>query len=129
MGKVNRLRKEQIEKQGVDFLVDAIVTGIQEKKGHEIAVLDLKPAGSAPADFFIVCHGDSQTQVSAVAHSVEDEVERITGEKPVFKEGLTNAEWVVLDYINVVVHIFLKEQRDFYGIEKFWADADFRNIK
>lgn len=129
MGKTNRLRKEHIKEEGIEFLVKAIVKGIEEKKGHEIAVLDLKPCNSAPSDFFIVCHGDSQTQVVAIARSVEDEVEKITGESPTFKEGYTNAEWILLDYINVVVHIFLKEQRDFYGIERFWADAEVRKIK
>jgi ribosome-associated protein len=129
MGKVNRLQKEQKKKSDAEFLVDAIVTGMLEKKGNQITVLDLKPTGKAPSDFFVVTHADSHTQVLAIARSVEEEVERLTGEKPVYREGYTNAEWILLDYINVVVHVFLKEQRDFYGIEKFWADANFRNIE
>ena len=129
MGKVNRLRKEQIKQDNGEILVDAIVSGMQEKKGHNIAVLDLKPTGNAPSDFFVICHGDSQTQVVALARSVEEEVEKLTGDRPVYREGFTNAEWILLDYINVVVHIFLKEQRDFYGIERFWSDADFQNIQ
>ena len=128
MGKVNRLRKEQIKQDNGEILVDAIVSGMQEKKGHNITVLDLKPTGNAPSDFFVICHGDSQTQVVALARSVEEEVEKLIGERPVYREGITNAEWILLDYINVVVHIFLKEQRDFYGIERFWSDANFRNI-
>ncbi|HMT28645.1 MAG TPA: ribosome silencing factor [Bacteroidia bacterium] len=129
MGKVNRLRKEQVKVEGIEFLIEAIVKGIEEKKGHDITVMDLKTSGSAPADFFVVCHGDSQTQVVAIARSIEEEVEKITGEAPTYKEGYTNAEWVLLDYINVVVHVFLKEQRDFYGIERFWADDEIRKIK
>lgn len=129
MGKVNRLRKEQIKQDKGEILVDAIVSGMQEKKGHNITVLDLKPTGNAPSDFFVICHGDSQTQVLALARSVEEEVEKLIGERPVYREGITNAEWILLDYINVVVHVFLKEQRDFYGIERFWSDANFRNIQ
>ncbi len=90
--------------------------------------MNLNATGSKLADYFVICHGDSHTQVSALANSVEEMVFKMNGENPVFKEGHTNAEWILLDYINVVVHIFQKEQRDFYGIERFWADAETRNI-
>ena len=126
MGKTKRIAKAPENAVATQFspLVDAVISGIQEKKGHEIIAMDLKPTGSALADYFIICHGDSNTQVDALARSVEEEVQKLTGEKPVYKEGHTNAEWILLDYINVVVHIFLKEQREFYGIERFWADAE-----
>ena len=106
-----------------DKILDFIVAGAEEKKAHDIVVLDLRPTGSSIADYFVICHGDSRTQVDAIAQSIEDELIKALGEKPVYKEGFTNAEWIVLDYINVVVHVFLKEFRDFYGIERFWADA------
>lgn len=109
-------------------LLDAIILGAQEKKAKDIVVLDLKSAGSPLADFFVVCHGDSRTQVDAIAHSIEDEVYKLTGERPSFREGFTNAEWILLDYINIVVHVFQFEQRDYYGIEKFWADAKTKKI-
>lgn len=109
-------------------LLDAIVHGAQEKKAKDIVVLDLKSAGSPIADFFVVCHGDSKTQVDAIAHSIEDEVHKLTGEKPVFTEGFSNSEWILLDYIDVVVHVFQLEQRDYYGIERFWADAKTKKI-
>ena len=130
MGKTKRLGKLPESAVVIDNspLADAVISGMQEKKGHNIVLMNLKPTGSALADFFVICHGDSHTQVDALARSVEEEVYRLTGENPVFKEGHTNAEWILLDYIHVVVHIFLKEQRDFYGIERFWADADTRNI-
>lgn len=128
MGKTKRLKKEQVLADPSENLLGAIISGIQEKKGHSIVALDLKPTGSSIADYFVICHGDSITQVNAIAESVEDEVKQIIGENPVYKEGYTNGEWILLDYINVVVHIFLKEQRDFYGIERFWADAEIRNI-
>ncbi len=125
MGKTKRIAKAPETLAASEFspLVNAVISGIQEKKGHEIVVMNLQPTGTALADFFIICHGDSNTQVDAIAQSVEDDVQKLTGEKPVYKEGHQNAEWILLDYINVVVHIFLREQRDFYGIERFWADA------
>lgn len=109
-------------------LLDAIVFGAQEKKAKDIVVMDLKSAGATIADFFVVCHGDSHTQVDAIAHAIEDEVYKLTGEKPSFKEGYTNAEWILLDYINIVVHVFIQEQREYYGIERFWADAKSKKI-
>jgi len=130
MGKAKRLGKlpESVAIIDISPLVEAVISGMQEKKGHDIVLMNLKPTGSALADYFVICHGDSRTQVDALARSVEEEVYRLTGENPVFKEGHSNAEWILLDYIHVVVHIFVKEQRDFYGIERFWADADTRNI-
>ena len=104
-------------------LLDAIIEGAQEKKARDIVVLEIGETGSSIADQFVVCHGDSGTQVDAIAHSIEDEVFKKTGERPVYREGFANAEWILLDYINIVVHIFLKEQREYYGIERFWADA------
>lgn len=104
-------------------LLDAIVLGAQEKKAKDLVVMDLKSTGTSIADYFVVCHGDSTTQVAAIAHSVEDEVFKLLGERPSFREGFTNSEWILLDYINIVVHVFLHEQREYYGIERFWADA------
>lgn len=128
MGKTKQAAKVKEAASSSEYLVNAIVQGIKEKKGHEIVVMDLHTAGSSIADFFVICHGDSSTQVDAIAHSVENEVFKITGEWPVFKEGFANAEWILLDFINVVVHIFNHEQREFYGIERFWADAETRRI-
>lgn len=130
MGKTKRLGKlpENVALTEPSPLVEAVINGIKEKKGKDIVVMDLKATGSSLADYFVVCHGDSRTQVSALADSVEETVTKFKGEKPAFKEGHSNAEWILLDYINVVVHIFQKEQREFYGIERFWADAETRNI-
>lgn len=128
MVKAKRLRRELLQTGTSEQLAEAIVAGMQEKKAQLITVMDLRPTGNTIADFFVICHGDSGTQVDAIARSVEDEVNKNMKENPVFKEGYQNAEWILLDYINVVVHIFLKEQRDFYGIERFWADAETRRI-
>lgn len=128
MGKTKRVVKKPEEASSAGYLVEAIIAGIQEKKGHDIVIMDLSTTGSNIADYFIVCHGDSSTQVDAIAHSVENEVFKVADEWPVFREGYANSEWILLDFINVVVHIFNREQREFYGIERFWADAETRRI-
>ena len=130
MGKAKRLGKlpENVVITETSPLVEAVISGISEKKGHNIVVMNLRATGSTLADYFVVCHGDSRTQVSAIADSVEEIVIKMRGEKPSFKEGHANAEWILLDYINVVVHIFQREQREFYGIERFWADAETRTV-
>jgi ribosome-associated protein len=110
-----------------DQLVKTIVKGIQEKKGKNIIELDLRALQTRPTDVFIVCHGDSTTQVDAIYNSIEDEVKKELNEKPWHAEGQQNAEWILLDYINVVVHVFLKDRRDFYGIEDLWGDAVIHN--
>ncbi len=86
-------------------------------------MLDLRTTGCAIADYFIICHGTSNTQVEAITAAVEEAVIKKTKETPHHIEGLENAQWVILDYINVIVHIFREEFRYFYNIEKLWADA------
>lgn len=111
-----------------ELLASVAVEGMQEKKAREITRLDLRNISSSVTDFFIVCHGDSRTQVEAIARSVEEEVFKKTGESPWHREGFENAEWILLDYINVVIHIFQPEKRNFYGIERLWADAEIKRI-
>ncbi len=105
------------------YLSEIAVHGMQEKKGHDIVRLDLRNLNSAVSDYFIVCNADSATQVKAIADSVEDEIYKNTETNPWRKEGLENAEWIILDYFDVVIHIFKTEKRDFYGIEDLWGDA------
>ena len=88
-----------------------IVHGMQEKKGNEIVRLDLRNLNSSVADFFIICHAESSTQIKAIANSVEEEVFKATGQEPVHKEGFQHAEWILLDYADVVVHIFKSDKR------------------
>ena len=109
-------------------LKDNIVLGMQEKKAKEIVCIDLRNLKNAVTDFFIVCHADSRTHIEAIARSIEEYVFMKSKEDPLHKEGFTNAEWILLDYSNVVAHIFLKEKRDFYGIERLWADAEIQQI-
>jgi ribosome-associated protein len=105
-------------------LVAEIVNGLQEKKGKDIVSLDLRKIDTAVTDFFVLCTGDSNTHVNALAGSVEDEVRKAIKDKPWHIEGTSNGEWVLLDYVNVVVHIFQNQVREHYNIEGLWADAE-----
>jgi len=108
---------------GADVLLKSVVNGIFEKKGQDVLRLDLRKLENRITDYFVICHGISVTQVDSICNSVEDCVRKKTGEKPLHVEGLDNCFWVLLDYGNVVVHIFLKEYRSFYSLESLWADA------
>jgi ribosome-associated protein len=110
-------------------LSESVVRGIQEVKGHEILSIDLKNIHNAVCDYFVICHGTSDRQVEALARSVQKTVREETNEDPMHKEGTDNAEWILIDYFNVVVHIFTEEARSFYNIEKLWADADVKEIE
>ncbi|MBL7942711.1 MAG: ribosome silencing factor, partial [Flavobacteriales bacterium] len=104
-------------------LLDAIVAGIDEVKGREARVLDLRKIAVAPADYYVVCTGTSSTHVSAIADSIERETEKLTGESPRHTEGKRVAQWVLLDYFNVLVHIFDESTRKHFALEELWADA------
>lgn len=106
-------------------IVNAAIEGILKIKGKDPISLDLTEIENSVCKYFIICHGDSNTQVDALADSVIETVREETGEKVWHKEGLKNATWVLLDYSDVVVHIFQKEYRDFYKLEELWADAKF----
>lgn len=121
MGKTKKLNE-------VSALAQLAVEGILEKKGSDIVSMDLRNVKHAVTDYFIICHAESTTQVGAIARSVEEEIYKATGEDPWHKEGFQNAEWILLDYVNVVVHIFQKEKRDFYAVESLWADAEILKI-
>jgi ribosome-associated protein len=105
-------------------LVKYIIEGILEKKGKEVINIDLNKLEFAVCDNFIICHGDSSTQGSAIAESVEEKVKNNLNLRVWHREGLENARWVLLDYSDVVVHIFQKEAREYYKLEELWGDAD-----
>ena len=111
------------DKASSEFLIENIVKGIQEKKGGNISILNLKQTGNAVADFFVLCNGNSDTQIAAIAESIEKEVFKNTNQDPWHKEGFQNKEWALIDYIDVVVHIFKKNVREFYALEELWGDA------
>jgi len=107
----------------ITSLNDAIIHGIQEKKGTDIVILDLRELSDTVTDFFIVCHANSSTQVKAIAGAVEEEVKKLVATRPWHIEGIEQAQWVLLDYVNTVVHVFVKDLREFYRVEDLWNDA------
>jgi len=109
--------------EGTETLVDIIVKGIFEKDGLNVIKVDLRKLETRISDFFIICHANSKTQVDAISDSIEEIVRKTIGEKPIHVEGLENCFWVLMDYGDVVVHIFQQEYRDFYNLESLWADA------
>ncbi len=113
-----------IKNDPVKRLADVAVEGILEVKGRNISVLDLRNIHNRVCDYFIICQADSNTQVNAIANSVEEMVKKITGERPYRKEGFENSEWILVDYVTVVVHIFQSHIRNFYNLESLWADAE-----
>lgn len=108
---------------GADHLIAQIISGIEEVKGLDIKLLDLRNLDNTVCDYFVVCSGTSNTHVAAVVNSIQKLVSKALKEKPYHTEGLENAEWVLMDYINVVVHVFQKQTREFYNIEELWGDA------
>lgn len=104
-------------------LVKSITKGIQEKKGQHIVIADLSHIDGAIANYFVICQGNSPTQVEAIAESVGDICRKEAGEKPVNVNGLGNNQWVAIDYVDVLVHIFMPEMREFYNLENLWEDA------
>jgi ribosome-associated protein len=108
---------------GADLLLESVVKGIFEKKGQNVLKIDLRKLENRIADYFVICHASSGTQVSSICDSVDEKVRKEAGERPLHVEGLDNNFWVLIDYGNVIVHIFLEEYRNFYSLESLWADA------
>ncbi|ACT96241.1 MULTISPECIES: ribosome silencing factor [Dyadobacter] len=105
-------------------LTELVVKGMTEKKGLDIAILDLRKVKNSITDFFVICSGNSDTQIDALANSVEEEVYKISKTEPWQKEGKANGEWILIDYVDVVAHIFNKERRKHYDLEELWGDAE-----
>ena len=105
-------------------LLDAVIEGMKERKGKNIMVLNLEGIENRVTDYFVICDADSNTHVNSIADSVEEFVEKLTKEKSYHTEGHQNGEWILIDYINIVVHVFLRETREHYNIEGLWGDAE-----
>ena len=104
-------------------LVDTVVEGIQEKKGVNIVILDMTKIENTICEYFVICDGDSNIHVDAVADSVNEYVREKLNDRPVHVEGKENAEWILIDYVDVIVHVFQRSIREFYDLEGLWADA------
>ncbi|MGY0393144.1 ribosome silencing factor [Bizionia sp. KMM 8389] len=114
------MAKKQIN---ADQLIATILSGIEDVKGEAINILDLREIENTVCDYFIICEGNSNTQVNAIVNSIQKKVSKELKDKPWHIEGTENAEWVLMDYVNLVVHVFQKHTREYYDIESLWGDA------
>jgi ribosome-associated protein len=112
-----------------DVLLTNIIKGIEEVKGNDIDILDLRAIDTAVCDYFVICSGTSNTQVNAIVNSVQKLVSKELKDKPWHVEGTDNAEWVLMDYVSIVVHVFQKEIREYYNIEGLWGDAKITTLE
>lgn len=119
----NRKKKSAARLTKNSKIIKTIIAAIQEKKGEHIISLDLRKINEAVADFFIVCEAGNQPQIKAIADNIEDRVKEKCDEAPYHQEGRQNLQWVLVDYVNVVVHVMLSETRKFYRLEEMWSDA------
>ncbi len=119
---------KQKKKAVSDKVIECIVKGIQEKKGKEILSIDLSKLDNAVCRYFIICHGDSNTQVNAIAQSIEKRMQENLHEKVWHSQGYENAQWILLDYFDYMVHIFQKDTREFYNLESLWADGQIEHF-
>ena len=119
----------QKRKASADELIALILQGIEEVKGHDISILDLREIENTVCDYFIICNGTSNTHVNAIVGSIQKTVSKAIKDKPWHVEGEGNAEWILMDYVNVVVHVFQKHIREYYDIEGLWGDAKFTTVE
>lgn len=120
--------KKTSTKSQTTSLLDAVVQGMQEKKAKNITILNLTKLENRVSDYFVLCDADSNTHVQSIADAMVDVVTKKTGEKPYHSEGFQNAEWILVDYINIVAHVLLRDTRDYYNLEALWADAEITHI-
>lgn len=123
--KVKKKKQSEVSSQSV---CEMVVKGMQEKKAIDIVVLDLRSVKNAIADYFVICSGNSDTQIDAIADSVEDEVQKGVQQNPWHREGKMQKEWILIDYVDVVAHVFKKDRREFYRLEELWGDAEFTYV-
>jgi ribosome-associated protein len=116
------------KKVTTDVLLANIIKGIEDVKGNDIDILDLRAIDTAVCDYFIICNGNSNTQVNAIVNSIQKLVSKELKDKPWHIEGTDNGEWVLMDYVDIVVHVFQKQIREFYNIEGLWGDAQITTI-
>ena len=125
-----KITKKTVKKvDDTERLLKCVVEGMQEKKASDIVVMDLREVTNAVADYFVICSGNSDKQLEAISDSVDEVVYKDLKEKPWHSEGKNNKEWMILDYINVVTHVFRKDRRQFYSLEKLWGDAVISEIE
>ncbi|MDP5119949.1 MAG: ribosome silencing factor [Spirosomaceae bacterium] len=117
------MKEKKVDLSSED-LSNLVIKGMLEKKAANIILLDLRKINNTITDFFVICSGSSDTQIDAIATSIDEEVYKASGNSPWHKEGLQNKEWILLDFVNVVAHVFNSEKRAFFDIESLWGDAE-----
>ncbi|MGB0868717.1 MAG: ribosome silencing factor [Flavobacteriales bacterium] len=115
--------------QKIEAFKEVIIQGILEKKGGNISVIDFDGVENAPADMFIICDANSNTQIRAIKDSIEEFVRIHLNDKPWHVEGMQELEWILMDYTNIVVHIFLKDKREYFNLEELWGDTNLTHIE
>jgi len=123
------VKKIPVVKDPALILVNTIVNGMQEKKAKHITILDLRKLQNRVSDFFVICDADSNTHVDSIAGSIDEEVRKKLNERPFHSEGWENGQWILMDYVNVVAHVFLGETREFYNMEGLWADGEITTVE
>ena len=122
------MRSKQTEEFTAEQFRDFIVQGMLEKMGQDVVVMDLRNVKNAICDYFVLCSGTSDTQIDAISQSVEEEVYKATRQDPWHREGKLNREWILLDYVDVVAHVFKRDRRSFYDLEQLWGDAEIYEV-
>ena len=117
------------ENLSADQLITSVISSIEDVKGNDISILDLRDIENTVCDYFIICEGTSNTQVNAIVGSIQKIVSKELKDKPWHVEGAENGEWVLMDYVNIVVHVFQKHIREYYRIESLWGDAKITTIE
>jgi ribosome-associated protein len=125
----NKISPKTAVKKKDTELNKLIINGMQEKKALDITILDLTNIKNCVADYFILCSATSDTQVGAISDSIEEEIHKAIKQNPWRKEGQENKEWVLLDYVDVVAHVFKKDRRQFYSLEELWGDATITRVE
>lgn len=120
---------KKIVQDGTEYVLKQVVAAMQEKKAKNIVSLRLSKIPNAVADYFVICHANSKTQVEAIYDAVVEQVKKKCGVNPFHREGYENSEWILIDYFDVVIHIFQERMRNFYQLEDLWADAKLKNYE
>ncbi|HXU26942.1 MAG TPA: ribosome silencing factor [Bacteroidia bacterium] len=123
------VKKEETKLKVKNPLLDSIIDGLEERKAKNITILDLSNIKNRSFDFFVIADAESSTHVDSIASSVEETVKKQLNERPFHTEGWENAEWILLDYVDIMVHVFQQQTRDFYRLEDLWADAEITRLK
>ena len=115
-------------KENISQKIEEIIEAITDRKGKKISLLDLKKIDTAPASSFVICQGNSTSQVSSIADSIRERLQKNLEVKPYNYDGYKNSQWIIIDYGDIMVHVFLPEFRDFYNLEELWNDASIKNL-